>query len=473
MSKLPSLAPTLRWLRKNRFKKKLNLIKMSIRTVIDLTIAIYLLGFGFIWLVILRDQLLYFQPYFDLLEGQQSTVWVFTIFIALLIRGLILSFRDPGIYITSTEFQLSLLPFSRMKIWAYSLFERLVLMTVKTFLFLLILWVMTPLNFDFITLLFITIWIGNVTGISIQWRAFQIETLKHVLTIVLSGIVLIAIRYLVLLNELSGSLILWISWFAGILLAISLFTVHSLIYTDWTKVVSFSDVKVWNMMIVQKLTKITIKPPQKFHLFTKIFQGKRARRPFPYDLSVISVRLWRHFFKEQLGIILQSVGVMLLLILILGSQGTWQLGVSIALSIMIITQVMGSMFMYQFEQPIMSAIPWQVGAWFRSYQKWYVALVVVLTLAYTGMLYFHNLETWMIISNACFYAFWIFFDLELSVFPKVRLLTDQVRGNDLFFLVRIVGALAVYLSIYFGWISLIAIGIMIFVRIKKGVLMID
>ncbi|SET05966.1 hypothetical protein SAMN05421676_102466 [Salinibacillus kushneri] len=465
MSNVPSLYPTLKWLKRNRFKKKLALYKQVINMFMDLTLAIYLSVFGLISLIAIRDWFHSFE-FFTIFE-QLSYEWVFTFFIAIIIRSLIISFRNPGFYVTTTEFQLSLLPYSREKIWLYNVIETMIKTVVQLFLIHLILYIFTPVTFATTGLLFIALLCGQLLGRVIQWRLFQINGINKIWIPLFSIVLLIGLRTMVLFTSIPVIPVMWVGFILGFLLTIFLSMNHPLKNVDWPKVISFSDVVIWNMMVVQQMTKTSIKPSRKYQFLTKVLQGEKASRPFEYQISKITVRLWRSLFKDQLEVVIRTIGVILLLVVVFGFQGEWQLGIAIALGIFVLNQISGSMFMYQFQQPITRFIPWRVTEWFKSYYKWFVFVLIFFIIIFSGMHFLKGLSLLAILGNVVLYFLWVSFDLEMCVAPKVRRLMGIWNGNEWFFAGRMMGMVIIFFSIQNPWISVVFAVLILYTRFSR------
>jgi hypothetical protein len=459
MNSFPPLIQTLRWLRGKRLRKKVKLYKEIFEWVMDITIAIYLIAFLFICLLAFKNWITEFNPatYVTMFLKEE---WLFTIFTALLIRAFVSSTRNPGVYITSAEYQLSLLPFSRKHIWLFCLTERFIKITIKCLLVFLLLLSVIPGQLAFLIQLILSVWLANITGVVIQWKLFQIKGLKKFLLILCGVILLISVRQIIVWGYIPASSTLYVTFFCLFLLSLFLLIRAPLQGVDWTTVVSFGDVKVWNMFLVQQFTKVAIKPPRKFQLFQKLLQGPRARRPFPYHLAVISRRLWRPFLRDNLNVILQTIGAILVLIVGLGFQGEILLGLALAIGVFVLNQIVGALFTFQFNQPIMYALPWDFNAWFESFKKWYLPIFIIFWISSIAMMYIHNLSVLIIIASVLFYSFWLKVDLELSIEMKLNYLIKQEWRNGSKFVIRIIGFLLTTASVFNWWISIIGIALL-------------
>lgn len=141
----PSTFQVYTYLKKNRMKKKQTLYKLALGISIDKTIAIYLaftIAFG---LFIAFDFIERYESWFTNLEAMLSTYYL-TAMLIFLIRPVMASFTKPGILFSSAEFQISLLPYEKKKLWLYCVLEKW-LKTVALLLFIAtLLVILTPFS---------------------------------------------------------------------------------------------------------------------------------------------------------------------------------------------------------------------------------------------------------------------------------------------------------------------------------------
>jgi hypothetical protein len=466
MNNHPSVFRTLIWIRKNRSRKKWKLNKQTLSLIIDGTTSIYLFAFLIILLIALKSYLSELQPFLQLFD-QFSYTWLLTIFIAVIIRAFIHSFRSSGVYLTSAEYQLTLLPYKKEKVWLFCLLERLIRMTLYTLLLFAIILIFLPLKFEVALLLCLTIWIGNLAGIGIEWHLFQIGGMKKFLLVASFVILLAGVRALIYWIQLPAKEIHFIAMGLAVVCAILLLTIAPLKKVDWAKVVAFGDSKVWNLMLVSQMTKVRIKPPTKFLLLNKLFRGKRAKRPLPYKLSSVSVRLWLPFMRNNSETITRTIGVFLLLMIVFGLQGKMALQTALAIGILAVNSVISSLFIYHFQSPIMQVLPWRFRDWYFSFKKWYVMFLLLYVIVSIGMLYFYDFPLIVIFVLELFYSIWLWVDLDLIAQMKINTLQKNEKSSGFLLLFRLIGGIIVFMTLSYPWLSLIGI-LLAFVIKTKG-----
>src|SRR5699024_9758067 len=124
MIKRPSLWNAFRLIKKNRFRKKM--YEMVFRMFVDRTIAIYLCllaGYVLSGLFIVNDLINVFEKQFLLLNNQ-APQYFWSVLLVIPLLFLLQSFRHPGVLFSSSELQLSRLPYSKRLIWWYLVFEK-------------------------------------------------------------------------------------------------------------------------------------------------------------------------------------------------------------------------------------------------------------------------------------------------------------------------------------------------------------
>lgn len=466
MNNYPSAIQTLRWLRKNRIQKKRKLNKQGFSVLFDLTTFIYGLAFFLVFVIYFLNNLAEMVPFLSLFMLEPYT-WIFTIFVALIIKSLIGSFRSSGVYITSAEYQLTVLPYKIETIWLFCLLERVVKVTVRALIMFGILFILFPAHTSIVLNLVFAIWIGNLFGIGIEWRLFQIGGLRKLLYVFLPILLLIGFRYLVYYFQLPSRELLFGSLIIAILLTIYLFFYYPLKKVDWGKVVAFGDVKTWNLFLVQQITKQQIKPPTKFQLLHKVFRGKRAKRPYPYKLSAVSVRLWLPFLKDNTDILLRTIGVFFLFVIGFGLLGEIQLQIALAFSVLAVNAVISSLFVAFFQTPLLKVLPWRFGEWYQSFRRWYIVFIFLYGIAAGIMLYVYNMELYWLVLLLIFYCCWLLVDLDHTVQARQNALNKKEWNNGGLFITRIIGAIVIFFSIPYPWISILGLFFIIGLKYKR------
>src|SRR5690625_2876533 len=162
-------------IKKNRIVRKINIYKLALSVVIDKTTAIYLIVIGVYVLAsffIVNDFISDYYESFLFFEDQAKEN-IRNIFTVLPMAYLFQSFKSPGVVFSSSEYQLSLLPYSRKKIWLLTALEKWIKqLLILTIIGLLIIFI-TPIS-PMLVIAYIVIFIFlNIVMTIPQWKLFQ------------------------------------------------------------------------------------------------------------------------------------------------------------------------------------------------------------------------------------------------------------------------------------------------------------
>lgn len=452
------------WMKKKRWEKKIKIYRQVFHLLFDWTISVYLALFAVLGLIILRDwihQSVLLTAFFS----SFTIEWVVIFFLGWVALQTVHSFRDPGVYISSSEYQLGLLPYPMRNVWFYAYLEQVIYSILMTVALFSLLTLLTPLDSAVVMLISISFLIGKTSGILVKWRLFQMNLFTKALIVALVYLVLFALRILFYFLDLPVSWLLGGGWllvmFAGLLLFY-----QPLYNIDWGKVVSYSDARVWRMWIVQQITKTHVKPARRYQFLQRFFQGERARKPFPYEMSAISFRMWRSYLKDQMEPILQSAGAVYIAGVALNLQGNWGAGIGLAVGIFIFNQMASAVFMSHFSRSFMFAIPWEVAGWAQSFRKWYVfAVVMFLPLVVWGFDHHH----FMLMITATFLIMvWMYLDLQLAISGKFNNWLNRSWDNGPIHLARGTGFVSLAVSGIFLWGIYMAVPLLFLLIIRSS-----
>ncbi|WP_186576307.1 hypothetical protein [Aquibacillus kalidii] len=382
MNGKPSTFTAYYLIKKNRVQKKRKLYKLALGVSFDLTVSIYLGLFLLFGAFILFDTIKQYQHYFLEIESFISSNIVL-LPLLFVIRPLYLSFTKPGILFTSAELKLSMLPFSRQKLWIYCLLEKWLKIVMGTFSLGIIIGLVTPFTFNLIwPLIILTVLMQLLMSIP-QWYLYQQPIIKKLLIIfvvmVLTGVTRI------------GSLAfeppyLWIAILLVVLLLSNILIFKSChTHVDWQKVIQTNDLAVWNIWFVNQMSKMQIKPEKRQGWLQQIVKRKKEKLPFDYqDKTIIYKRLWRRSFAEEKEQVIQTIGGILVLLIVLCFQAKWLFGLGICLAIFIFSKMVASFFTAGFSEKLLHSLPWDMEVRIKAFKYWVnwvaIFLGVVLTI---------------------------------------------------------------------------------------------
>src|SRR5690625_3561632 len=170
------------FIRKNRFRKKLNMYKRAIGVMIDKTIAFYLLilvGYTLAGFFMLGDFINAFNEQFLFIEEQAiANVWLIVTILPL--RYIMQSFSKPGILLSTSEYQLTMLPHALHHVWFLSVLEK----WFKNILIYLLIGILvvgfTPISLSTVIFYFFLFVVMDVLMTIPQWKLFQTRLLTKI-----------------------------------------------------------------------------------------------------------------------------------------------------------------------------------------------------------------------------------------------------------------------------------------------------
>ena len=166
------------FIRRNRFLRKKKMYQLALHVMVDRTTFFYLLvigGYVFVSFFMIGDFINDYQEQFMFIEEVASTqFWLFLTILP--IRYLNQSFSQPGVIFSSSEYQLSLLPYSRNKIWFKSVLRK----WIKHFLIYIVIGTLiifiTPLSFSLVLRYMFLFICFDVLMTIPQWKLYQQRT---------------------------------------------------------------------------------------------------------------------------------------------------------------------------------------------------------------------------------------------------------------------------------------------------------
>ncbi|GAB3791211.1 hypothetical protein [Virgibacillus kimchii] len=354
---------------KNRFRKKSKLIKTALELVIDKTTAVYLmLFFGYIFaaLFIFGDIIEELTPYFNLLEAQAEAAFGILL-TALPALYVFKAFSEPGIRFSSSEYQLSLLPYNRNKVWLIALMEKLVKYTVIHSIVFGVVAVVTPISAKIVFSL-MAIFIAYEVIMSVpQWKLFQQKLwVKVILLLIVIGINMLG---LAIGSPVTGLML------AGIIVLSHIFLMPRVFQRiNWSRVTEVSDYHLWNMQVLRYASQTKMKRPKKFG----VFQNSPGRKvPFRTNQAIYH-RMWKVYLFNNYELLFRLIGVLFIMLVVLPFIHAIALPIGIAIAVYAYSSVMSIFFMDRFQADILQAMPWDLIGFRRSFFTWTAAGGIIL-----------------------------------------------------------------------------------------------
>lgn len=434
----PSSLWAYSFLGRQRFKKKLNIYQLALKTVIDKTIAFYLVvmfGYFFMTMFVFGDVLGEYHEQFLWLE-EQGERFFYLLITVIPFRYIFLSFQHPGVMFSSSEDRLSLLPYSRKHIWLLGFSSKLIKKLLGITFIGICFYFLTPISGTLIIKYF-GMFIFIDLGMTIpQWFMFQ----RSMLTKIFFWILFITINSLVFTiqsDQFSVVMLISVLLILNILLYPRLF-----VGVDWGKVITLCDYHLWNMAFVSRVSQVRIKPQRKYSLMRKLTYRKK---PFHYTSQSIHHRLWQIVFIRNIEYIIQLIGILVLMLAVLNyipKAGFMFIGIAVALYAYAAGTT--SFFTNQFQADLVEVLPWDLMAYKQSFLKWYImgSLPILVPLVPYFILHF----TWwvpvqiLLILLTGLYIYHVEINYSIAVLSKAKIAFVKERWISFIFLCLVVGS---------------------------------
>ncbi|SDJ83399.1 hypothetical protein [Sediminibacillus albus] len=389
--------------KKNRRYKKKQLYLLAFGVSFDVTVLIYLGLYMIFGAIILYENIQQYGAQIRHIEVVLSANSINLVFI-LVIRSITAAFTRPGVPFSSTEFKMSLLPFSKAKLWLYCAVESWLIGVLYWTVAALLIGILTPFSVPFLIALAGIILLMQVLMKIPQWKLYQLRFTSKMLIVAMTVILMGVVRFVMIETGfiLRGTAGLFIT-----LLAVNVVLFRKLLQEiDWQKVVQTNDLIIWNMWFVNKMSHMEIKPPARQSWLSRVISSKKSRKPFDYQhQTAIYKRLWKSYLTEQKETVLRTLGSLLIILVLLSFHGDLVFGAAISLAIFLFVKMAASFFIGGFGDRLIFCLPWQLTAWKRAFLYWsYRAglLVGVLTLV---LLALFQMEVWWIPLQLLLYAY--------------------------------------------------------------------
>lgn len=439
-----ALNQTYLFIRKNRFNRKKRLYNMAFGVMIDKTIAVYLLvllGYFIASLFIMGDVITEFDKYFTDIEAYMIK-YLSLIPTIIPIKSIFQSFSKPGIIYSTSEHQLSFLPYSKKKIWFMAVLEKW-LKTISLYILAsLIIISFTPLSWTIITMLFLFIMFMNILMTIPQWMLYQKGFIQKV------GWLLVFVS----LNSINLAFELW--WI-GIVVCVVLLCVNLYLrgkifkQINWSKVTEISDFTIWNMPLISKASDVKLKRQKKYSFFQNLSFRKK---PFNYKIKPIHRKVWSLYLAKNTVLIIQFIGAIIVLLGVLMFIKPLLFPIGLAFSLHSYTAILASFFIGRFDADVLQVLPWNLSDYKATFLKWsnYGGLILIIPIIIAMSI---NATIWFPV-QLVFYITVYYFLYHVKINKAILLLAKEHRTTDLTDTIGYILLLCVIFSVSYPVLSL-------------------
>lgn len=449
------------FIKRNRLRKKWKLIKQFISLTVDFTTLFYafILIAYFMYALISEGS---YQFQFFKTIGQIELIahdYVWYIVTIIPIARLIQAFQSPGVLFSSAEYQLTVLPYSRSKVWFTVAVERW-MKALFTYIFIgAVIYIFTPISLTTISLYGLIFLLLNITLTPIEWKFFQLSVYEKISIF----IVLIVINGLAFMISSP----LFAALFMVLIIICNVFLMNRLFdEIDWQKVTAANDYKLWRSLIISYATKMKFKKDRKYSIWQRMPFWKK---PFPYQKETLYHRLWHLYLEKNISHIFQLVGALLLMLFVFSFLKEWLFLLAVIATIHIYTSFAVTLFKDRLASDIVQVLPWDMNVFKATFEQWIlVSSTVFFIPLFTktiGEFTLWSVVMWFVIM----FTFYIL--LHLKLYRVLMELDHTYPKQDMLYVIGYGLLLMIFISDQFPIVlifgSVVAVGTTYYIKMKK------
>lgn len=438
MIRKSSLNQAYQLIKRNRLRRKMKMYQLAFGVLVDRTTAFYLLllgGYIIVGFFIVGDFINdYYEQFMMVEEFAASRFWL--ILTILPLRYLNQSFSKPGVMFSSSEYQLSLLPYSRRDIWLRSVFGKWLKLAIIYMVIGSLIILITPISFSLVLKYMLLFICFDVLMTMPQWKLYQRRALVKIAWLCL----MLVINFIGVMVTLYTDLPIVGMILFGLLVFINIHFKDTLFKeVNWNKVTEVSDFELWNMWLISKASEVKITRQKKYSMFQKIGMGKKS---FIYQEKKIYNRLWIHYLGKNFGLLIQAIGAIFIMLIVFLFFNDLLFYIGLAIAIYVYTTVLAIFFKDRFEADLLRVLPWDLSVYKQSYFKWAIIGGIVLLIPIRIFLALHA-STWIPVQllfycSAFLYIYHVKIDKAIILLGKGPIETDLREGISILILVGIV-----------------------------------
>lgn len=408
-------------IKRNRSRRKMDMYKLAFGVLVDRTTAIYILligGYLFASIFIVGDMVGDYYEQFMMIEEIATTRFWF-IFTVLPIRYITQSFGKPGVIFSSTEYQLSLLPYHRKDIWFLCVLEKWIKRIVTYAIIGCLILLITPFSYGLVLKYILLLICFDILMTIPQWKLYQKRFFTKLGWLCLM-LVINSVAFF-LHTPFVGIMLLGLLVIVNIQLRQTLFK-----RINWDKVTEISDFQLWTMWLISKASEVDIKRQKKYSIFQNLSIRKK---PFKYRDKAIYHRLWFLYFGKNYQLVLQSIGAMFVLLTVFRFMNDFLFHLGLAVVIYMYTSILASFFKDQFQAEMIHILPWDLSGYKRSFFKWSIYGGIILFIP-IGLYLGANITIWLPF-QLLFYCSTFLFIYHVKMDQAIALLGKKFISADL------------------------------------------
>src|SRR5690625_3602313 len=451
MNKHVSTYRMLKLIQGARFKKKLKIYRKVFGVLFDKVTTFYsliVLGYVFIAFFIFDDYFSTHDYLFSTIEQQANDMFPLVITV-IPFRFIIKSFHNPGIIYSTSEYQLTNLPYERHTILQLLAIQQFIKSAIIYVFIAIAIYFLFPITIKLIISYISLFLFSMLLMIPIQWKLFQKGLLHKIVTILIFGAIsgMNGLIYFLFDTTLVAYLFL-----AGLMIFNLFLFPYLLKDIEWKKVAEASDYLIWNMFIVSQVSKVEFERPKQSRFFRNL---PFRKRPFTYTKLKLSHRLWQVYIGKNVRIIFQFTSMLLMLLIVTLILNMTVFHIAIAITIYIHSSIMRSFYYDRFSSDILEVLPWDLQTFKRTLLPWALAIFAILLIPISIYSYVH-FGLWALLQVPFIVAVYIYyFDIDIKYAGAQ--LQKQLYERTLEQLIGMISLVAIWYSSIQPVVSLLAV----------------
>jgi len=366
------------FINKRRRKKVAAKYRLAFSIIFDKVTLFYLIPLLIIGILFLKNSINYNSEwiiYLNLNNFLVSTVLGAYLIVCYSFKA----FIDPRYRLTSSEYNLTVLPYRINHIMHIIIFREQLKRLSIFICILTIVYILGVFNLNSLVLLLISFLISDLTSGLLQWLIFQKTAL--VKATLLTGVLLITILFLTLLMNMEySSFLFWIFHSISILVIIIILKIDILKQVNWRLVVLISDDKTWNPFLVKLITGVGFNSISTRTRMSLPTNNQKKSKPLPYQLEKILLKYWKQSLVNNKGISFHLLSNGLAITAFLTFKATFSLTLGFTLASLIVTYLISNFLTEKLNQLNFKIIPWSLNDYVESIYKltrWFIFILFV------------------------------------------------------------------------------------------------
>lgn len=355
-------------IKQGRFRKKISLYNQLFQITFEPVVLFYVFAF-FAYVAYAAFQYGHVPSFIPVLSDEIAVFLegrLYFILNAVPFVFLLSSFKHPGLFYSSAEHVLTMLPYKRRQVWLLTVGERYIKICLSLGLIGFLLYVITPMSFFVLGQYIVGLFLVTSLITIVQWKLFSMRFIYKFLFIVIFLIINLS-------QFLWSPIYTFFLLLSSLIVYVLIVSQHLLTNIEWHKVITTVDHSIWNMPLISQATKVKFEKEGPATLWQYF---KFWRRPFRFHKLHIYHRLWYIYFEKRMSLLFRFIGTLVVLLAVISFFHKWYYVVSIVFISYIQRLFLFSLFNERVESDLLAVLPWDLFRLRRSFIPWACILTI-------------------------------------------------------------------------------------------------